>query len=74
VHWYTKGRLLIMIAFELAEQGNPTLSRALGNLLFKNSHSTEVNEPLLQLQREDGTWATMNYKGEPVDFEGWARG
>ena len=72
VRWYTKGRLLIMVAFKLAEQGNPTLSRALAKLLFKDSHSTKINEPWLQLQRQDGTWATMTYSGEPVDFESWA--
>ena len=74
VRWMTKGRLLIMVAFELAEQGNPTLSRALAKLLFKGAHSTKVNERLLQLQRQDGTWATMTHSGEPVDLADLAWG
>lgn len=69
VRWYTKARLLIMVAYKLAEKGNPTLSRALVNLVLKDTDSAEVNQPRIQLEQADGTWLTTTMMGEPVDFD-----
>lgn len=69
VHWHTKARLLLMTAFRLAENGNPTLSRALLDLFLKNTDSSSVNEPLLQTQRKDGTWSTTTMSGRPSEPE-----
>lgn len=70
VRWYTKGRLVLMVAFKLAEQGNSTLSRALASLLLKDGDSSKVNEPWIQLEQADGTWRTTTMSGERVCVEG----
>lgn len=69
VCWYTKGRLLIMNAFKLAENGNPTLSRKLADLLFKDADASLEDETWLQVQQPDGSWVTTTMTGEPVDIE-----
>ena len=74
VRWCTKARLLIMVAFKLAEKGNPTLSRALTDLLLKDVASAEANEPWLQIEQEDGTFVTTTMSGQPVDFEAYVGG
>ena len=69
VKWFTKARLLIMVAFQLAEKGNPILSRALVKLLAKGSSSSELNEPLIQFERPDGTVTTTTISGKRIDFD-----
>jgi hypothetical protein len=61
-----------MLAFKLAEKGNPTLSRALTDLLLKDVASVEANEPWLQVEQEDGTFVITTMSGQPVDFKGYA--
>jgi len=72
VFWYTKGRLLIMTAFKLAEKGNPTLSRNLADLLFKDADASLEDETWLQIQQPDDTWVTTTMKGGPVNIDDWA--
>ena len=71
VRWLTKARLLIMVAFQLAEKGNPTLSRALVDFMLKDADSSEVNEPWIQRARKDGTVDTRTISGKPVCLEDW---
>lgn len=60
-HWYPNGYLLIEVAFQLAEEGNSTVARALAEYLVASEQpDAPNNQPLFELD-PDGPPGTRVY-------------
>ena len=54
VRWCTKAELLLLVAFQLAERGNPSVSRALADYLLAHEEPVEWNETRMQINYPEG--------------------
>ena len=66
VRWCTKAQLLLMVAFQLAEKGSPTLSRALLDYLMVDEPPVEENEAWFHSSPPDGPTRLVTASGKEV--------
>lgn len=59
--WYTNGFLVLEVAFQLAENGNSTVSRALADYLMAQDRSDSVDDQLRIEHHRDGPTGIFNY-------------
>ena len=71
VRWCTKAQLLLLVAFQLAEKGSPTVTRALLDALMLDQLPVSENEPWFEITPPGGP--TRTYAGGKEIFPNIAR-
>lgn len=66
--WCTKAELLLMVAFQLAEKGSPTVSRALLDYLMVDELPAADDETWVQLSPPGEPTRTYTLSGQEVLF------
>ena len=66
VRWCTKAELLLLVAFQLAEKGSPSVLRALVDCLMTGEEPLAGNEPWFEVTPTGGPTARFTMSGKPV--------